>query len=129
MNNANNPQEKIIDLASITADGDVFGAYFDKKAKITSVKLVNGAAIAQSDTNLGVVTLKNGSTSLAAHSTALTGGTSALEANVPAAMPLVGADVNGEVPVAAESYLKVSYDETGTYAMTSAKVLIQYYNL
>lgn len=127
--NANDRQVQIISLGSISADADVYGAYFPQKAKIVGAKLVNGANIAQSDTDKAVVQLKNGSTVLAEHSTALTGGTSALSANVPAAMTLASALVaNGGVDVAAGSWLKVNYDESGTYAMTNAFVIVEYYN-
>ena len=124
--NANDRLVQIIDLASISADADVFGAYFPQKAKIVSAKLVNGANIAQSDTDKAVVQLKNGSVVLAEHSTALTG---ALVANTPAAMTLASAlVVNGGVDVAAGSWLKANYDESGTYAMTNAKLIVEYYN-
>ena len=127
--NANDRLVQIIDLASISADADVFGAYFPQKAKIVSAKLVNGANIAQSDTDKAVVQLKNGSVVLAEHSTALTGGTGALVANTPAAMTLASAlVVNGGVDVAAGSWLKANYDESGTYAMTNAKLIVEYYN-
>lgn len=130
MNNENAKMVQVIDIASITADGDVFGAYFPQKSKITGVKLVNGAGISQSDVNFAVITLKNGATVLATHSTALTGGTGALVANTPAVVPLASAQVvNGGVNVPAGAYLNVNYDETGTYAMTSAKVIVEYFPL
>lgn len=130
MNMENAKHVQIIDIGSITADADVYGAFFPQKSKITGVKLVNGANIAQSDTDKAVIQLKNGSDVLAEHSTALTGGTGALAANVPAAMTLASALVsNGGVNVEAGSWLKVNYDESGTYAMTSAKVIIEYYPL
>lgn len=128
MNNQLNRHVSVIDLASITADADVFGLYFPQKSKIVSVKLLNGASIAQDDTDKAVIKLMNGSTEIAKHSTALTGGTSALTANVLAAVPLTSA-VNGEVEVAAGSLLKVNYDESGTYAMTTAKVFVEWYPL
>lgn len=130
MNNQLNKHVSVIDLASITADADTFGAYFPQKSKIVGAYLVNSASIAQSDTDKAVITLKNGSTSIAAHSTALTGGTGALTANTPAAMTLDAASLdNGGVNVAAGSYLKVNYDESGTYAMSSAKVIIEWFPL
>lgn len=128
MNNQLALQTQIIPLASITADADVYGAYFPLLSKIVSAQLVNGANIAQSDTDKAVITLKNGSTTIATHSTALTGGTGALVANTPAAMSLSGSS-NGGVNVAAGSWLKVAYDESGTYAMSSAFVVINYYAL
>lgn len=128
MNNQNALHTQIIDLGSITADADVYGAYFPQKSKIVSAYLVNGAGISASDTDKAVIDLKNGSTLIARHSTAATGGNGALTANVPAAMTLQSAS-NGGVNVDAGSWLKVAYDESGTYAMTSAKVIVNYYPL
>jgi len=127
LNNEANPHVAVVDLGSITTDGDVYGVYLPRKSRIVSVKLVNGADIAQDDSNYAVITLKLGTTVIATHSTKLTGGTSALTANTPASFSLSATDAN-LVP-AANSYLKVNYDETGTYAMTSAKVYIVYYPL
>lgn len=123
LNNENNSQVSMIDLGSITADADVYGLFFPKKVKIKSVYLVNAAGISQSDTDYGVIKLLNGSTEIASHSTKLTGGNSALVANTPVAMSKTEANTE----VAAGSYLKVNYDESGTYAMTSAKVFVEWY--
>jgi len=125
LNNENATNVSVIDLASITADADVYGLYLPRAAKIKSAYLVNGANIAQSDTDKAVITLKNGSTVIATHSTALTSGTSALTANTPAAMTLD----SDQATLAAGAYLKVNYDESGTYAMTSAKVFIEWFPL
>jgi hypothetical protein len=122
MNNLNNTHVAEIDLANISADGEVFGIFLPKKSIIVSAYLKNGANIAQSDTDKAVVTLQNGATVLATHSTALTGGTGALTANVPAAMTMA----SSEAQVAAGSYLKAVYDESGTYAMSGAKLIVEY---
>lgn len=123
MNNELNPQVQVIDLASITADGDVYGIYLPKKARILNVKLINGANIAQSNTDKAVIALKNGSTVIAQHSTALTGGTGPITANTLTSVPIV----SGAEDVAAGSLLNVNYDESGTYAMTNAKVFVEYF--
>lgn len=128
LNNQNNKQVQLIPLGSISADADVYGIYLPQKVKITGVKVVNGGAISQSDSDYAVITLKNGSTTLATHSTKLTGGTGALSSNTPAAATLASGLVsNGGVDVAAGSWLKANYDETGTYAMTLAFVIVEYY--
>lgn len=123
LSNKNQPMVAIIDLGSITADADVYGAYIPKKSVLVSAKLVNGASITSSDTDKALITLQNGSTVLATHNSAITGNTSALVANVPADMSI------GSSEIPAGTWLKVSYDESGTYAMTSAKVIIVYYPL
>jgi hypothetical protein len=126
-NNENQLLTQVIPLASITADADVYGAFIPQKSKIKSAYLVNGAGIAQSDTDKAVVTLKNGSTVIATHSTAVTSGTGALTANVPAAMTLSATEA--DLLVAAGTWLKVGYDESGTYAMTSAMLIVNYWPL
>jgi hypothetical protein len=123
LSNENSPNVAVIDLGSITADADTYGLYLPMKAKIKSAYLVNGAGISQSDSDYGVVKLMNGSTVIAQHSTKLTDGTSALVANTPVAMTKTEANTE----LAAGAYLKVNYDETGTYAMTSAKVFIEWF--
>lgn len=127
LSNENQLMTQVIDLASITADADVYGAYFPKKSRIVSAYLVNGAGITADDTNKAVIQLKNGSTVVASHSTAATAGNGSLVANTPAAMVLSATDADSLI--AAGSWLKVNYDESGTYAMTTAKVIINYYPL
>lgn len=126
-NNENQLLTQVLSLGSITADADTFGIFIPQKSRIKSAYLVNGAGIAQSDTDKAVITLKNGSTVIATHSTALTGGTGALSANVPAAMAL--SSTEADLLVAAGTYLKVNYDESGTYAMTGASVIVNYWPL
>jgi hypothetical protein len=125
-NNENQLMTQIISLASITADADVYGAYFPQKSLIRSAWLVNGANISASDSNKATVSLMDGATLIAIHSTALTGGDS-LSANVPSEMSLSGS--TGLPEVAAGTWLKVAYDETGTYAMTNAFVIVNYFPL
>jgi hypothetical protein len=126
-NNESQLMTQVVSLASITADADTYGAFIPQKSRLKSAYVVNGASIAQDDTNKAVITLQLGATVLATHSTALTGGTSALTANVPAAMALSATDANLVIP--AGSWLKVAYDESGTYAMTSAFVILNYFPL
>ena len=124
INNANQPMVAVIDLGSITADGDVFGMYLPKKSKIVEAKLVNGATINASDTDYAQVSLQLGSTVIAeidtraAHENGLT-------ANTPKSLNVVAA----QSTPAAGSYLKATYNEEGTMAMTSAKLIVVYYPL
>lgn len=127
MNMENAKMVQVIALGSISAAGDVYGAFFPQKSKITGVKVVDGAGIAASDANFVQLDLKLGSVQLAELDSraAHEGG---LVANVPKAMNLVDA-VNGGVNVEAGSWLKAAYAETGTVAMTSAFMIVEYYPL
>lgn len=130
MNNQNALQSLVIDLGSITADGVVYGPSMPQKCKVVKATLMNGAGIVQSDTNYGIVKLKSAGVDIATHSTQVTGGNSALTANVPAQMVLVPALVsNGGVNVEKGAQLSVDYNEEGTYALTGAKVQVDFYPL
>jgi hypothetical protein len=123
MNNENNPQVAVIDLGSITADGDVYGAYFPKKSKILGVKLVNGANVTADNTNYFQLSLKVGTTeyaemdSRAAHENGVT------------ANELKSLNIATDDEIPAGSLAKISYNEEGTMALTSAKVFIHYFPL
>lgn len=119
ISNESNPNLSVIDLGSITANGDVYGLYLPPRAKILGAYVVDGTGIAADDTNYVQLQLMNGSTQLAeldsraAHE-------NGLAANVPKAMNVVTANQL----VAAGSYLKVNYVEAGTVGMASAKVFV-----
>ena len=121
MNNENNTNVSEISLGSITADGDVYGLYLPKKSKIVGMYLVDTTGIAASDTDYAVVSLKNGSTVIGSYDTRAAG-----QGALTALTPKAGAIVAAADVVAAGSYLKVSYDETGTIAMTTAKLFVEW---
>lgn len=123
MNNENNAHVLQVSLGSITADADVLAGYIPAHSKLKSFKIVNGAAIAQSDSDYGVLKLKIGAVELASHSTKLTGGNGALATDVLSDGTILSKDIP------AGSKLVVNYDETGTYAMTGAYALIEWYPL
>ena len=120
--NANQPMVAVIELGAITADGDVFGVYLPKKSRIVSVHVANGATISASDTDYFQISLQLGSTVIAeldtraAHENGVT-------ANTPKALNLVAAQVDQ----AAGSYLKATYNEEGTMAMTAGKLIVTYW--
>lgn len=124
ISNANNPNVNVIELGSITSAGDVYGLYFPKKSRIVSAYVVDTTGIVASDSNYVQVSLQLGSTviaeldSRAAHENALV-------ALTPKAMNVVTAARD----VAAGSYLKATYAETGTVGMTTAKLIVQWYPL
>lgn len=123
MNNDNGAQSIQVPLGSITADASVLAGYIPRKSKLKSVKVVNLADIAQSDSDYLILQLKIGSLVLASFSTKLTGGNAALANGVLADMVLAVKDIP------AGSKLEVAYDETGTMAMTSGHVVVEYYPL
>lgn len=124
MNNENNTNVSVINLGSITADGEVFGLLLPKKSVIKSAYVKDGTGIAASDTNYVQVSLQNGSTviaeldSRAAHE-------NGLAANVPKAMNVVAAAKTVE----AGSYLKAVYNEEGTVGMAAAELIVEWYPL
>jgi hypothetical protein len=124
MSNENNPHIVVIDLASLTADTTVPAMNLVKKSVIKSVKFMNGAGIAASDTDYALVNLKAGSTDVATLDTRAAGN-GAVTANVAKAMTLV----SGQETQAAGTDLKIVYDESGTMALTNAKLQIEYYPL
>lgn len=109
-----------IALGSLTADGTVPGLYLPREAKIRGAWLMNGADIAADNTNYCQVSLLNGSDVIAeidtraAHENGLT-------ANVAKALNLVAA----EQEQLAASSLKVTYNEEGTFALTSAVLILE----
>jgi hypothetical protein len=125
MNNENNPTLVAIHLGSLTTDGTLVpGVHLPKKSKIKSVKLMNGANISASDSNYAQVALKNGSTVVAAIDTRAAH-ENGLTANVAKALNIV----SGQETQAAASDLSVLYNETGTMALTDAKLIVEFYPL
>lgn len=123
MNNENGAQVIQVPLGSLTADTSTLAGYIPVKSKLKSFKLVNGAAIAESDSNYVDIQVKIGATKLAGLSTKLTGGNGPL---------LLGVMANGVVvdsAIPAGSKLEVVYDETGTVDLTSAHAVIEFYPL
>lgn len=126
LSNANNPHRECVVVGSLSADGVVqAGPSGAKKIVITAVELVNGAAIAASDTDYVILELRKGTTviaemdSRAAHE-------NGIGDKVREPLNLVSA----ELEVAALSMLNVNYNETdaGTnVALTSALVCYQYW--
>lgn len=123
MNNENSAQVIQVPLGSLTADASVLAGYIPAKSKLKSFKLVNGATIAQSDSNYVDVQVKIGATKLAGYSTKLTDGNGPLTNGVLAS----GVVVDPAIP--AGSKLEVVYDETGTVDLTSAHAVIEFYPL
>ena len=124
INNENQPMVAEIALGSITADADVFGMYIPKKSKIVDVKLVNGASITASDTDYVQVSLQLGSNVIAEIDTRAAH-ENGLVANTPKSLNVVAAQ---SLP-ASGSYLKATYNEEGTIAMTNAKLIVVYFPL
>lgn len=124
-NNENCPISVSIHLGSLTTDGTTVPAlYLPKASKIVSAVLMNGAAVAASNSNYCGVALKQGSTSIAALDTRAAH-ENGLEANVGKALVL-DAD---EATLDDEASLSVVYSETGTVALTDAKLVLTYFPL
>lgn len=124
MNNENNAQVIQVPLGSLAADASVLAGYLPAKSKLKSFKLVNGATIAQSDTNYVDIQVKIGAIKLAGYSTKLTGGNGPLTSGVLASGVVTDLD-----DIAAGSKLEVVYDETGVVDLTTAHAVIEFYVL
>ena len=129
LSNENNPQILAVPLGSLDADGRVFaGLHKNKRIRILSVELVNGAAIAASDSDFVQLSLEKGpvaSTTVIAELDTRTAHEGAVVANIPKALNLVAA----EVLVAKNLLLSVLYNETdaGTnVALTNAVLMVSY---
>lgn len=124
LSNENNPQVLSIHLGSLTTDATVVPAtHFAKRTKIKSVKLMNGAIVAASDANFCQVALRRGTTVVAELDTRAAH-ENGLAANAAKALNLVDA----ESEPAAGTDLNVLYNETGTVALTDAKLIIEHYS-
>ena len=106
-NNERNPQTTQIALGSSAADATTPAIYFPKKSKILSVHIINGAALAASDTNFFAGSLKNGSTEIAEIDTRAAH-ENGLVANTAKALNIVA---DQEI-VAKGTTLKFEYNET-----------------
>jgi len=125
LSNESNPQVAVIPLGSLaTDDVQVPAIHFRKAVKILSVKLVNGAAITASDTNFVQVGLQHVGGNVIAEIDTRAAHENALVKNVGKALNVSAV----EDDVAAGSNLEVDYQEGGTIALTSAVLLIEYFN-
>lgn len=124
LNNENNAHLVVVPLGSITANGSLPALYLPKKSVIKSAAIINVATIAASDTDYCQVSLQNGSDVIAEIDTraAHENGLTALTAK---ALNMVAA----EQEQAAGSSLKVVYVEAGTFALTSAVLVLEVYSL
>jgi hypothetical protein len=125
LSNANNQSSVVIPLGSPDADKLIHGVVCPKNMKITSVYLVNSAAIAADDSDYCKVELKNGANvvaeldSRAAHEDGIADG-------VAEALNLVDAYSEPE----AGDLLSVNYDETDTgtaVALTDAVLVVNWH--
>ena len=123
--NENQPISVVIPVGSLATTATTIPAmHLPKKSKLVSAVVLNGAAIAASDTDYAQLSLKNGSTVVAeidtraAHENGLT-------ANVGKAMNLV----SGQEVQEAASDLTILYAEGGTMALTNAIVVLTYFPL
>lgn len=123
LSNENNSQVSVVHLGSLTTDATAIPAiHFPKRSKIKSVKLMNGALIAASDSNFCQVALRRGTTVVAELDTRAAH-ENGLAANVAKALNLVDA----ESEPAAGTDLNLLYNETGTVGLTDAKLVIEHY--
>jgi hypothetical protein len=124
-NNENEPLSVSCYLGALTTDGALVPAlHLPKKSKIVSAKLLNGAAIAASNSNYASLKLKSGSNVIGSLDTRAAN-EGAVTANVAKPMTL---DSTYQVQDAL-SDLTVLYNETGTMALTDAILVVSYFPL
>lgn len=122
-----NPQCVVVNLGSPSSDLLIPALYALGKIRLLKVSLINGAAIAASDTDFVQLELKNGSTVLAELDSR-----AAHEDGIAADVAEHLNIVSGQEEVAAGASLGVNYNETdsGTaVALTDAKLVIWFVNL
>lgn len=122
MNNELSPQLKAVAIGTRAATATVPALCVSRPTIIKSVKLLNGADLAQDDTNYLVVTLQKGATVLATISTKLTGGTGPLVANTALAASLAA-----DIALDAGDTLKVVATKNGTGVPTDALLQLEMY--
>jgi hypothetical protein len=123
LNNENNSYQLVIPLGSPSADAEVLGAHVLHKSKLVSSRIMNGAAIAASDTDFVQLSLQRGATVIAELDTRAAH-ENGLADKVSKAMNIVAA----EEVIAAGTDLKAVYNETdsGTaVALTGAVMILE----
>ena len=123
LNNENNPAVTVIHLGSLDADAEIPAVYTNKKRRIQAVSLMNGAAIAASDTDFVELSLLDSDDNEIAELDTRAAGEGAVVAFVAKALNLTQEYVD------AGKSLKVKYDETdsGTaVALTNASLCINW---
>ena len=137
-NNLNNPHVMTIPLGDVSASAVLPAGWFPKKAVLLGAAVINGAALAQSDTNYVDVKLKSGSTVLGELSTKVTavGGTAAnaaLADKVAAALGMASAiyadGAPSDLTVDAGASLVADITVGGSGALAKAMLQIHYYPL
>lgn len=117
-----NPQNVVVEVGSPSADAVITAMAVHRKSKLLAAYLINGAAIAQSDTDYVVMNIKDSDANVVATlSTKLTGGDAPVVKDVPLAFTVD--TTKDEIEKA--KYLQVQYDETdagSNVALTSARV-------
>jgi hypothetical protein len=124
LNNENNPNIVCASLGSLTADGSVFMAASSKAMNVQSMHLLNGGAIAASNSDYALIQIRKGATVVAQIDTRAAG-QGAIAANVPKA----GVVVAAEKLIPAATAVTAVYDETdtGTVVALSSAVLCMTY--
>lgn len=126
LSNENNPSVAIIPLGSLSADATLPGVVCPKKMKIVGVSLLNGAAIAASDTDFVQLSLVKADDTVVAELDSRAAHENGIAAHTKEALNLV----SGQEDQAADTVLKVVYNETdsGTaVALTNAVLVIHWH--
>ena len=126
LSNENNQHVTVISLGSPSTDAEIPGGYASNKMEISSVVIINEAAVAASDTNFASIELKDSDDNIIAELDTRAAHEGALAAYIAKALNL--SSTLKTVPKGTS--LKVNYNETdaGTnIALTNAVLVITWY--
>lgn len=123
MNNERNPLVIPFQVGTQNADVTLPCIRIPRKFKITAVRLINGATLAEHADNHVKVSLKRGSTVVAEWSTVATTGNGGFTANVARALTVA------EALQSAGAQLTVVVDATGTVTTTNMLMQIEGFNV
>lgn len=123
-NNANNPQNAVINVGTYSTAGSVPLMVLPKKSRIKSIYLLDQAGIAADNTNYVTLQVKLGSTVIASLDTR-----AANQGAVTALVAKAFAIVAGQEEQAAGSSLALLYAEGGSGTLTLGQIQIEFYPL
>lgn len=124
LNNENNPIIVMIPVGTQGTDNvQLPGFCPSKKGKVLSVKLINNAVVAASDTDYVQVSLKKVGGNVVAEMDSRAAHEGALAKNEAKSLNVVA----GEAEISANQNLEVDYQEAGTVTLTNAVLQVEYY--
>ncbi len=128
LNDANGLHIVSIPLCSLATDNtQVPAIYLSRKSRLKAARIINGAALAASDTDYVQVGVQLVGSTVLAELDSRAAHENGLAKNVAKSLNLVGAGAStGSVEIAAGSSLEFDYQEAGTVALTNAVLQLEF---